>query len=587
MLLVTTPLQQTWGDGEKILFLGEWCRRYSQREIWEKLDFEVAPYHWNNRQQFNEDYDYLQDVYERYLKELSVKLNEFHQVHFSLRYWRILVGPWLNWFISILYDRFQSIETASQSFSITHTKIQECPNVVPKDMKEYMLLFATDSYNHYLYGEIIRESQNITYELLPASEESPARKSVRVPDFKVEQQKFWKKEIKSWLKFFQNHLFAENFIFVESQFSTKQERMLKCVVGEIPISLSVNSESPDVPIDWKKREQCFFNSGKTPFEQLLSQLLFKQIPLVYLEGYSDLWKCTSDWPQTPKLIYTVHAYDNDVLKCWMAEQCETGTKLVVGQHGGLYGTALRHAMEDHEICISDRYMSWGWNKSMHSKVMMLPASKILTKATKLKPDPTGKLLWCAMTLSRYSYWMYSGPVASEMLTYWKEQQRFIQTVSPDVHRLLLLRLYPNNTYGWDELEFWQDFDHSLEVYQGSQSMDTQLNQSRLFIGTYNATTYLETFAANFPTVLFWNPKHWELRLSAAPYFEKLRTVGILHDTPESAAALVNEIVDDPQTWWKQPEIQKVKNEFCQQFAHTSAKWLWQWRRVLISCKNEE
>jgi putative transferase (TIGR04331 family) len=99
----------------------------------------------------------------------------------------------------------------------------------------------------------------------------------------------------------------------------------------------------------------------------------------------------------------------------------------------------------------------------------------------------------------------------------------------------------------------------------------------LFIGTYNATTYLETFSANYPTVLFWNPNHWELRPSAKPFFDELRKVGILHDTPESAAEKVNEIFKDPQSWWNQIEIQEILNDFNYHFLRTSDNWLHEWK----------
>lgn len=118
-------------------------------------------------------------------------------------------------------------------------------------------------------------------------------------------------------------------------------------------------------------------------------------------------------------------------------------------------------------------------------------------------------------------------------------------------------------------------------------MTDQLAESRLFIGTYNATTYIETFAANYPSILFWNPDHWELRPTAQPYFDELYHVGILHYTPESAAKKVNEICDDPISWWQQPQIQQAKDKFCHQFAHTSNDWLRQWKNELkeLKCRN--
>ena len=58
--LITTPLENTWRDDVPVLFLGEWCRRFSQKERWENIDAEVLPYHWDDRDRLHSDYQYLQ-----------------------------------------------------------------------------------------------------------------------------------------------------------------------------------------------------------------------------------------------------------------------------------------------------------------------------------------------------------------------------------------------------------------------------------------------------------------------------------------------------------------------------------------------
>ena len=47
--LVLTADEHTWPkeNKEPVLFLGEWCKRYSRKAVWQKLDAEVAPYHWD------------------------------------------------------------------------------------------------------------------------------------------------------------------------------------------------------------------------------------------------------------------------------------------------------------------------------------------------------------------------------------------------------------------------------------------------------------------------------------------------------------------------------------------------------------
>lgn len=84
--LITTALEDTWRDDGPVVFLGEWCRRYSRRDCWSVMDAEVLPYHWDDRAKFQADYQYLRDFDERLLQDLTVQLNQIHGVDHSLRY---------------------------------------------------------------------------------------------------------------------------------------------------------------------------------------------------------------------------------------------------------------------------------------------------------------------------------------------------------------------------------------------------------------------------------------------------------------------------------------------------------------------
>jgi putative transferase (TIGR04331 family) len=67
--------------------------------------------------------------------------------------------------------------------------------------------------------------------------------------------------------------------------------------------------------------------------------------------------------------------------------------------------------------------------------------------------------------------------------------------------------------------------------------------------------------------MFWNPRHWELRDSATPFFDELKRVGILHETPESAASHVATIWEDVDGWWAAPETQAVLSRFKARYCH--------------------
>jgi putative transferase (TIGR04331 family) len=566
MFLVTTALEDFWDKSQKILFLGEWCKLYKRKEEWEKLDYKMLPYHWDNRPAFYRDYLYMKEVYEKYIRCLSYKLNEVHNVDFSLNYWRIIIGPWLYYFIQIFYDRYLSIKTAADSGLVTNTWITRTDkvNFIPNDFPEFAVSFTNDSYNHYIYSYLIEILGNIQFEFIEHDLSIYKKKKVKTKDI-----------IKHILAFPGKYLPSNNnrYVIAES-FSLLDMIKLNYFLGQYPYIEAPADNTSKFPLNFQLRKNLFLKIGNTQFESILDKLILNQIPKAYIEGYRHLANHSLRFfPKKPKLIFTAAAHEsNECFKFWAAYKKESGTKLVISQHGGHYGTGLFSRREDHEIGISDYYFSWGWQDNEKPKVVPIASGTLWKLMRERKRCLSGHILWAAMSVPRYFYLMHSFVVGPQWLRYLDEQKRFSEAVLPDVHELLLLRPSPDD---WDlnQLARWKDIDPRLKLYFGKESMLKQVQKSRLFIATYNGTTYLQTFVLNHPTVIFWNPNHWELREDAQPYFDELRHVGILHDTPESAASKVNEIYHNPDLWWQQAEIQHAKNRFSERFAKTSNSWM--------------
>lgn len=96
-------------------------------------------------------------------------------------------------------------------------------------------------------------------------------------------------------------------------------------------------------------------------------------------------------------------------------------------------------------------------------------------------------------------------------------------------------------------------------------------ECRLFVADHLSTIYLEALAVGKPCILFVDPKINTNRFNsgAQDYFDGLRAVGILHDTPESAAHAVGQIYGDVESWWNEPSRQAALERFRQHFARTS------------------
>jgi putative transferase (TIGR04331 family) len=566
--LITTADERSWSTDRPVLFLGEWCRLFNRRDQWKRLDAKVVPYHWDDRRQLYQDYLYVRQLCEQLLAELSDALNSFHEVRHSPRYWRILIGPWLHCFTQVLFDRWTMIQHVTRDYQIEATTVLDFPpdQVVANDMSDFMRKVIDDVWNHAIYSRILEGWTSVRCDHLAArvaSQPSPPPPSTGSSHTRLLRRA----AARSLAVLSKAICQPTDAFFISTYLPVAQDFKLQSALGQLPARWT----PPQVPVAVPDRElrAAFQLDSKAHknFEQCIRTLIAEQLPTAYLEGFRALQKLTASlpWPRTPRVVFTSNSHDaDDVFKAWAACKVEQGSKLVIGQHGGHYGSGLWSSPEDHELTIADRYLTWGWSEE-NAKEFPVGVLRLRRRSTSW--DAHGGILLVTGAVPRFSYWMYSVMVAGQTVQYFEDQMRFAGALLPEHRDQLLVRLYSLD-YGWSQSARWQERYPDIRLDDGKDPIEPLIRRSRLFVATYNATSYLETLSRNIPTIMFWNPHHWELRPSARPYFDYLRTAGILHDTPETAAKVVAKVWNDVDDWWHQPERQDARRAFCDRFART-------------------
>jgi putative transferase (TIGR04331 family) len=171
-----------------------------------------------------------------------------------------------------------------------------------------------------------------------------------------------------------------------------------------------------------------------------------------------------------------------------------------------------------------------------------------------------------MSIPRYSYHLLAFPQSSQYLTYFNDQLSFARSLSDEARKVLLVRPCSQD-FGWDQRSRWAEHCPTVKLDTNNKPFQKVLSGARLVVASYNATTFLETFSLNIPTIIFWNPHHWELNPQAVVDFQKLEEVGIFHRNPESAAAKVSEVYQNVKEWWQQAEIQEIRIQFCSKYSN--------------------
>lgn len=566
--LVTTAIESTWPSKGSILFLGSWCCSFSRREYISSLEYEIAPYHWDDREKLANDYKNLVLIYEFYLIELTKKLNEIHNKEYSPRYWRILIGPWLYTCIQVIFDRWfmlKQITNNDKKFNMLCLD-KNFSSLVCDDLDAFNIAIEKDVWNEQLYAFLANKFFSSDIKI------SFQKK------YKTNEKIFLTKKnhVKSFVKWVCNTLSSlvsrnKDIFIIAPHMSISSQILLNLKLSQFPVfwfresKKEISAQKP-----FLRRIVLNASSGiDKEFEDVLNNLLFKLIPKCYLEGFSNLEKLSNSqkWPESPKSIFTSNAYSTDeVFKCWAGKRVDEGSKLIIGQHGGNFGMTPMAIHEDHQIKISDKWLSWGWGDKNESKI--IPVGNFKSKRKKINNAPEGDALLVSMTLPKYSYYLYSVPIAGQISKYFDDQLSFANALPCHIQKKLRIRIYPHDRE-WNQIKRWQSKFPNMKFDIGKKTLITSLKKSRIFIGTYNATTYLETFTANMPTILFWNPNHWEIKDESVEYFQKLVNVNILHHSPHSAAKHLENIWNHIDDWWGSDHVQKAVKDFNKQYSNNN------------------
>ena len=526
-----------------------------KKKLWSNLSYEVLDYHWDKREKFQKDYYYLNDFYEKTLEKLSFRMNSIHNVNHSLKYWRILLGPWLSLFIQSVFDRWEMIQLALNSNDNLKSNIIIDSELkwTPYDYNNFKkLVMESDYWNNFIYTMIIKSH----YDKITVNTISEKSKKTNL----IIKQKNFKTFIYSLYQLLVNFINSNKSSFIISSYLSKiDETIISLRLFQLPLFNNlhiIQNFSPDI----KKRKWKININPDSDFEKFLVGLIPDQIPSIYLEGYESLCEKVEklNWPKSPKSIFTSNAMHVDEIFKHYAGKNENSS-LVIGQHGGSYGISKLNSSEYHELSIADKYISWGWTSTSY-KSRIYPLGQLSTKSFNRSRSNKTKLLLVTATLPRYSYSMQSMTISSQWLSYFKDQIDFVKNLDTNITDKTTVRLYRHD-YKWDQIGRWKEAFPNLNYDKGVSRIENLFTDTKLYIATYNATTFLETFRLNIPTVIFWDPNYWENRDSVELLFNELKRVKVFHDTPESASKHVNEIWDKVDEWWESSDVQEVINKF--------------------------
>lgn len=581
--LITTSDERTWKFDRPVIFLGEWCRLYSRKHIWEKMDAIVAEPYGLSLEDKICDHQEARQVELLLNSKISKILNKENGTVYSERFWKIINGHWVRTFIEAGINRVKTLENCISKYQISGASFieLEAEYFICKNANSFLSLLEESEWNSNFDLKIINLMKDINFPIEIIKSNSHSIKfSYPDENLSIKSQVF--NTIK---KTANNFVRNKDALIVTTYLPRLEQVKLHLSLGQFPQFWEIEPLELTSTVNLSLREKLSISTNSSiinQVEMVLNSLVFSFFPLAYLEGFAELYELAvkKNWPKLPKFIFTSNNFlKDDVFKIWVASRTEAGIKYFVGQHGNAYGTHRFFSPAVEEETASS-FLTWGW---VNNKANYIPTFIFKTTNQKAYCNSNGGLLLIQSLIdTRRTTW---DPTATH-LKYFEDQKNLISNLPLPIKSNTTLRLHASyKKHSFEENLRWLDFDPTLRIDHGEVKINSLFEQNRLVVHCYESTGILETLSMNIPTMAFWQNSFEDLHENVKPYYQILVNVGIVHLTPESIALKICKEWDNIGEWWASKTVQEARVKFCNQFARKTTRPIRELRKILIEEKN--
>jgi putative transferase (TIGR04331 family) len=570
----------TWRNDARQIFISKSCLLYRDRDKWTNLKYQIAEPYGTGEKDKIEDHKLCQETIARIFPFIVDLLNEYHELNYSQRQWKIIIGHWLEIFISAYINRYKSLDKCLKENSIESVTFYDDKKYSLSTEDIYTALWASNDciWNSVLFSRIFSEMGiDLNVNTINPSYLFFSNKVSIVDSYKNRMLK----NLKKILTRISTPLSRNTDAYIANTFLPKlKECSLNILFRQFPVVWKSSNVGGSQKLDALSRgrlSQALDLNSRNIFEKALYRNIFDAFPKAYIENFSYLKKCPEKlgWPKSPKFIFTSNNFFADeIFKIWVAQKIMEGVKYIVGQHGNNYGTSL-FVNPSVEEDTSDIFLTWGWNRSpKYIPSFILKCPKVVSNR---KPKKNRILLIENTPMYLNKTW----DVAHEFDKYFEQQKKFVSLLDEKLKKELVVRLHREHSiHLWGELERWTEVGQALKINTGLDEIGELVDSSKLVVHSYDSTGILETLSQNIPTMAFWEGGTNHLVDSAMSNYKILYEAGILHYSTVSITNKINQTWGDIDSWWNSQLVQNAREIFCQRYAQISKSPVIELRNII-------
>tara|TARA_B100001093_G_scaffold516004_1_gene593727 strand:- start:1325 stop:3103 length:1779 start_codon:yes stop_codon:yes gene_type:complete len=527
---------------------------------------------------------------DRLIEKKSKLFNELHKTNFSVRYWRILLGPWVHQFVhqTILFDRilqFAIGRIGSETVLVQAISRAQWPQF--QTTLDAITASKHDFFIQVLFSFIVKSRYRDKFVHRDVSFDSSSDDSS-----KIARESFIT---------FSRVILSKFILFISSKI---REDLL--LASEVPENKKIDFKLwwasnfrwvPDFITDrsymgFKATTPRFFGEEITQTYDdfdLIDVAFDHFVPSVFVEHYDSFRSFaigSVPMPAMRGVIGSTSWYYRERFKFIAAEVCESGGRSIGVQHGGNYGLQKNHPILRREVLDRDVYITWGWTvvsalNGLRAEIMALPSLKLCGTRPRTKAHNSGnKILFAGSEMPRFPRWI--GKDDFEIFrTRLMSQNQFFETLRIEFRMSCVFRGNPRQ-FGWGQIDELNERFPELTIDDHQYDFQAALDSTDVFCTNNLSTTYAEALYRNIPTVLFWRDSEITIEDDAADAFQLLRDAGVLLNDGREAGTFLNSSMDNIAAWWWSDSIQDARRTFCARYLQASNTAVSDWLKTVQS-----
>ncbi len=299
---ITTADERTWKFDRPVIFLGEWCRIYDRKHIWQNMDAIVAAPYGLGQAQKDAYYAEARALESKLFPVLCAAINQYHGTQHDSRFWRIVLGHWFSRYVDVVLNRVKTLEQCLQAYQLSGTTAYDNQNYTLATPDSYSAIWAfnDDRWNNALNERVLDllGGTGCPVEVITGCASSDFRFNV------ITTNSTLKRKILRWgyllVGKLASYFVRDSDAFIINSYLPKKEVIkLQLGLGQCPqmwVTLKLEiSEKPDRELRKYLADQIITKSGNN-LEAILSVMLFELLPVCYLEGFAELDKRVKQQP---------------------------------------------------------------------------------------------------------------------------------------------------------------------------------------------------------------------------------------------------------------------------------------------------